>query len=170
MRQAGDSVPIAYEINQSQKLLVTRAVGAIGDVDVQTCIDRIRRDARFSDELDQLGDYRGVTSTDDITVEFLRECGKQWQLAAGARRAYIAHSTATLGILRVLEVFIGWGTNHVRVFHTLEDALGWLGRSPTALLPAMALADGARHQTARQRQARECNDRIRMPATRPTRK
>ena len=123
-----ESVPITYEINQPEKLLVTRAVGAIEDHEMQACVDRIRHDARFNGELDQLGDYRGVTSTDRITIDFLRDFGKRWQLGAGARRAYVAQSTDVLAILRVLEVFSGSGGNRVRVFPAMDDAMKWLGR------------------------------------------
>ena len=145
-------MPITYEINQPEKLLITRAVGAIEDLEMQVCVDRIRHDARFNSELDQLGDYRGVTSTDRITIDFLREFGKRWQLAAGARRAYVAQSTETLAILRVLEVFSGSGGNRVRVFPAMEDAMKWLGRPATALLPQGASTGRSRRaQTTRPR-------------------
>jgi hypothetical protein len=121
-------VPIDYAFNVRKKLLVTRAFGAISDRELQECVNRIRQDGRFSGDLDQMGDYRGVTSVDDVTIEFLRGFGQQWQLLPGARRAYVAESPDTLAILRVLEVFTSQGDNEVKVFQSIHDAWRWLGR------------------------------------------
>lgn len=119
-------MPITYEIDSEQRLVVTRIWGAATDDDVAEHNRSLRADPRFDPTYSQLADMSGVTEL-LVSTKVIQDTAHDQYFAAGARRAFVASGDAAFGLARMFALHAE-GTGHtINVFRDRPSAEAWLG-------------------------------------------
>lgn len=122
-------LPAGYEIDESQRMIFSRAWDVVTAEDLHDHQGLLTRDPRFDPAFSQLWDLRAI---DEVTVESatLRELAQSRSFASGARRALVAPSDVSYGLARMFQSLHDDAPEKVRVFRDVAEARAWLGLEP----------------------------------------
>lgn len=118
-------MPIAYSLDQMNRVVRTRAWGVFSNEDLHSYYHKLIADIRFDRDFRELLDLSGVR-------EFLVETYLIAEVAAwpafreGTRRAFVAVSDLAFGLSRMFATYADCVGQRVEVFRTTRDAEEWL--------------------------------------------
>lgn len=136
-------MPIGYAIDASRRIVFLRVWGILAGHIVEQLALTLRQMEGFEPEFSVLCDLREVTR---FAIDHRKVAGYAAKSAfrREARRAVIVGSSESMGMTRMYEQ-VGRFEESLRIFHTRESALEWLGWPPGEPLPAESGVIGA-HQ------------------------
>jgi len=120
-------VPVDYEIDTEQDVVVTRGHGRLTDDDLLGVQQRLRADPAFRPDMNELCDLRDVSEV-EVTSRGLRLLAARNHFGAGSRRAFVVERPVLFGIARMLQALTDRHPDELRVqFDELRDARAWVG-------------------------------------------
>jgi hypothetical protein len=139
-------MPVATCVQPELKLGLVAFAGTVDAEELVRTLDALRLDPRWVASYDLLWDGRGIRSLilDPDAVERVVHHGLAWNsrvepdLAPG-REAVVVGREVDFLAARLLTARTQAGRRHeVRLFDTIEDAAGWFGLAPDAVVRAAA--------------------------------
>jgi hypothetical protein len=122
-------MPVRSSIDKQRRLILTEAVGCVKFDDVKAHQDRLVADPDFDASFDQLIDTTAAT-TFDLTPTEARMLAQCRTVSPESRRAFVANTPYIYGLGRMMEVYhAALEYASVKVFHSVDEALKWLGCS-----------------------------------------
>jgi len=119
-------MPVSYEIDKEECLIVCTATGVCTLADVVRFREQLRADPDFDPTFCQLVDATGMTRA-EVSPEQVRSLAEQSPFSVNSRRALVAGNDLGFGLLRVYEIVRGLrGDTQVQVFRNRAAALEWL--------------------------------------------
>jgi hypothetical protein len=119
-------MPVSYEIDKQQRLVVCTATGVCTADDVLRFREQLLSDSRFDPDFSELVDATGVSRA-EISPEQVRFVAEGSPFSANSRRALVAANDLGFALLRVYEIVRGLrGDRQVQVFRSRAEALQWL--------------------------------------------
>ncbi|MFI5214687.1 MAG: hypothetical protein ACHQU8_09140 [Gemmatimonadales bacterium] len=119
-------MPVAYTIDQSRSIVLTRGWGVAVDRDLHAHVRSLAADSRFRPHFKQFGDLRGVVKA-DITRLGIRQLSDLNPFGAGAKRAVVVGSDVVYGMARMYQVMRADRGDELEVFRDADLAFEWLG-------------------------------------------
>jgi hypothetical protein len=119
-------VPLSYQIDKQNNVLVCKVSGALSADDVRKMRANLREDEAFSSDLYLLFDMLDNTEFGISPSEF-RELAAESPMGKQSRRAYVAPSELAFGLLRIFAGHSLADPAYFRVFRDLAEARLWLG-------------------------------------------
>ena len=119
-------MPITYEIDPDQRLVVTRIWGPATEDEVTEHNQKLRTDPRFDPHFRQLADMSGVTEL-LVSTKVIQETAHDQFFAPGARRAFVATDDAAFGLARMFALHAEGLGQTIHVFRDRVAAEAWLG-------------------------------------------
>jgi hypothetical protein len=120
-------VSVKYSIDKSQRLIVTVAEGVVGFEDIRDHQNRLQADPDFDATFDQLI-YMSPNTRFELSSDQAMTLASRAVVSPESRRAYVGASPYIFGMGRMME-FYHVTLAKTKVFHSLEEALNWLGRT-----------------------------------------
>jgi len=127
-------MPASYHIDRANRLVLSRAEGAVTDDDLISHIARLRADADFDPTYDQVFDLLGVGKV-EITFNGIRRAVAESAFKPGVRRAFVTERPVLIGLVRMFEQ-MRRDPQHIRVFATAEQAQAWLAEKRVRAQPS----------------------------------
>ena len=127
-------MPITYRIDESQRLVVTRIEGSVGEAEVRAHAATTAGDPRVQACDRAMVDISECVeaSFDSKVVSDLAMSTSGVEALVARRVALIAPTDTSYGLARVFQGFReGSGGGHVQVFRNRGEAEAWLGVTPT---------------------------------------
>jgi hypothetical protein len=119
-------MPLSYEIDKQNKLLVCTASGFVTLNEVIVYRQQLLDDPGFDSTYSELVDLTGVTGT-ELTADQIRMQAETSIFSPGVRHALVGSSELLFGLARMFEIVRGLrGENDIRVFRNRIEALTWL--------------------------------------------
>jgi hypothetical protein len=115
-----------YTIDKERRLVMTSGAGPLTREDVFGHMNRLSADPDFEPDFCQLADFRHIT---DILFgpEEVRQFAERDIYSPSARRAFLVRDDLQFGLARMFEIHRELrGETGIRVFRTLDEALGWV--------------------------------------------
>lgn len=119
-------MPITYEIDPEQRLVVTRIWGPATESDVAKHNQSLRTDPQFDPHYRQLADMSGVTEL-LVSTKVIEETAHDQYFAPGVRRAFVASDDAAFGLARMFALYAEGVGQTIQVFRDRAAAESWLG-------------------------------------------
>jgi hypothetical protein len=118
-------MPIAYSLDQVNRVVRTRAWGTFSNQDLHSYYHKLTADVRFDRDFRELFDLRAVH---DFLVEafMIAEVAAWPAFQAGTRRAFIVASDLAFGLSRMFATYADCAGQTVQVFREARDARAWL--------------------------------------------
>ena len=126
-------MPMSYTIDQARNLVVTVALGALGDADIMQHKAALRDDPRVTPDMKELSDVRGIERLDVTEVgirqmtRFDRDAGAS---VGGNTLAIVATEDVIFGMARMYEMLTEEHVRTVQVFRDIDEATRWLSDPP----------------------------------------
>jgi hypothetical protein len=120
------TMPTAFEIDVTRRLVVCRCWGVLTSEEIVTHYRALRADPAFDPTFAQLGDLSDVSAFDVDT----RALGSEALLEtfhSSARRALVAPSDIAFGLARLYGSYAQAASQNLEVFRAKRDAELWLG-------------------------------------------
>ena len=121
-----EELPISYDIDPKQRLVVSRLSGVVTNDEVQTHNRSLRTDPKFDPSYRQLIDLSGITEI-QITTDTVTTAAQNQYFTPGTRRAFVATTDATFGMARMFALRAEAGGQTIEVFRDRAKAEKWLG-------------------------------------------
>src|SRR4051812_35474084 len=121
-------MPASHTIDVQQRLVRSRAWGALSEADLIAHYRAIREDPRFDPTFSQLGDLREVSEFLMSSTAIRREAGVH-VFDRHARRALVASSDIAFGLSRMYATEAEGATQFVQVFRDMAEAEEWLAQT-----------------------------------------
>jgi hypothetical protein len=119
-------MPVFYEIDKEERMVVVTATGVCTLADVLRFREHLQADSNFDPSFSQLVDATAMTRA-EVSPEQVRFLAEQSPFFGTARRALVAGSDIAFGLLRVYEIIRGLrGDTQVQVFRNRAAAMQWL--------------------------------------------
>jgi hypothetical protein len=119
-------MPLSYEIDDQNKLLICNASGFVTLNEVIAYKQQLLNDPGFDSTYSQLVDLTRVTGT-ELTADQIRMQADTSIFSRGVRHALVGSSQLVFGFARMFEIVRGLrGENNIRVFRNRLKALAWL--------------------------------------------
>ena len=115
-----------YTIDKQRRLVMTSGAGPLTREDILGHMNRLSADPDFEPDFCQLADFRHIT---DILFgpEEVRQFAERDIYSPSARRAFLVRDDLQFGLARMFEIHRELrGETGIRVFRTLDEALGWV--------------------------------------------
>jgi hypothetical protein len=120
------SMPLSYVIDKKNRLVVVTATGVLAVDEILEFRRQFSSDPDFDPDFSQLGDLSGVTKV-VLTAAEIKMLAETGPFSHTARRAFVGLRPEVYGLARMFEIVRGLrGDQHVRVFHSRDEALAWL--------------------------------------------
>ena len=122
-------MPIDYDIDETQGLVVAKGSGVITPDEVVAHLDELAADSRYQPPMKKLIDYREVTNmryTEDDTWAVARK-KEHTDFFKDERCAFVSPGDATFATTRVHQTLANKTNDNTAVFRTYEEAVEWLG-------------------------------------------
>ena len=119
-------MPISYEIDPNQRLVISRLSGVVIDDEVRNHNERLRTDPQFDPNYRQLIDLTGITEVLVATPTVTAAAQDQY-FTPGSRRAFVASTDTTFGLARMFALRAEAGGQTIEVFRDRKKAEEWLG-------------------------------------------
>jgi hypothetical protein len=120
-------MPATYQIDQTNRVVLSVASGRFTADDAWNQIQQLQADPGFSPEYRQLLDFRTVSSV-VLTPAEIKHLAEVPLFAPSAKRAFVSPTPLLYGLARMYaaqrEI---QGDTGIGVFHTLDEAMVWLG-------------------------------------------
>ena len=117
-------MPSAVSVDESGKFIRISLSGPIGDSDLVELSKTVRGLPALGSGIPVLYDCSAVSKI-QVSAELIRSLGK----AARADHnpvAFVAPNTTAFGLARMYQIVSDTGTDRVRVFSDMDQALAWL--------------------------------------------
>src|SRR5206468_766239 len=121
-----EEVPISYDIDPNERLVVSRLSGVVTNDEVQIHNSSLPTDPQFDPSYRQLIDLSGITEI-RITTDTVTTAAQNQYFTPGTRRAFVATSDATFGMARMFAMRAEAGGQTIEVFRDRKKAENWLG-------------------------------------------
>ena len=122
-----------YKIDKERRLVLSSAAGVFTKEDVLGHMERLSKDPDFDPDFSQLIDFRQVTAF-EIGPEDVRQLAERNLFSAHSRRALLVKDDLQFGLARMFEIHRELqGETGIRVFRSLDEALGWIAALDSAL-------------------------------------
>ncbi len=122
-------MPITYEIDREQNLIVTTASGTLTDDDVLGLKARLVQDKHFKPGMRELSDIRNIDRL-DVTPAGVRAMVKQDRddavIVSSHRLAIVLSDDVAFGMARMYQMLTESTMDDVGVFRDIEEAKSWL--------------------------------------------
>ena len=131
-------MPITYEIDRSQRIVFTKAVGILTPQDVFAYQREVwsTPELRHYDECIDMSDVTSVEGATEMNMKALAALSVQTDdPAQPSKLVIIASEKLHFGLARMYETYRSLERKHSRqvaIFRTREEALRWLTRESTA--------------------------------------
>jgi hypothetical protein len=119
-------MPITYEIDPDQRLVITSIWGPATEDDVAEHNRSLRTDPRFDPTYRQLADMSGVTEL-LVSTKVIQDTAHDQYFAPGSRRAFVASDDAAFGLARMFALHAEGMGQTIHVFRDRASAEAWLG-------------------------------------------
>jgi hypothetical protein len=119
-------LPITYEIDPEQKLVVTRIWGAATEDEVAEHNRSLRTDPQFDPHYRQLADLNGITEI-LVSTKVIEDTAHDQYFAPGVRRAFVASADTAFGLARMFALRAESMGQTIHVFRDRAAAEAWLG-------------------------------------------
>lgn len=119
-------MPVAYSIDQSQRLVLSRLSGAVTESEVHEHNRKLRSDPDFIPNYRQLVDCTGLTEI-LVGTPTINAVSQDQYFAPGTRRAFIATSDVAFGLARMFALRAEGSGQTIEVFRDRRAAEEWLG-------------------------------------------
>jgi len=133
-------MPATYRLDLGNRVVWSRAWGALTDEELQAHSRALRADPRFEPSFRQLQDLTDVGEP-RVTPKGLLVLAQINPFGEHARRAVLVATDIIFGLARMHEMLRGEAGDELQVFRDRAAALEWLGLPPSWTPPAAALAD-----------------------------
>jgi hypothetical protein len=122
-------MPVRSSIDKERRLILTEVVECVKFEDVKAHQDRLLADPDFDPTFDQLIDTTAATMF-DLTPTEARMLAQCRTVSSESRRAFVATAPYIYGLGRMMQAYhavLEYAS--VKVFHSVDEALKWLGCS-----------------------------------------
>jgi hypothetical protein len=117
---------VTYTIDKSQRLIVTVAEGDVQFGDIRDYQNRLVADPDFDPTFDQLIDATRAGSF-KLTADQARILASRAIVSRNCRRAFVTTQPHIFGVASMMASYHE-SLAPSQVFHSMEDALNWLGK------------------------------------------
>ena len=118
-------MPVSYYIDAARGVVFTTFRGDVTLEEVGAVRNALRDDPDFRPTLNQLNDFRAVTTT--MSAENIGRLARMTPFGKGSRRAIVVESDLLFGLSRMYELSGKEGGAMVEVFKDVQEARTWLG-------------------------------------------
>ena len=119
-------MPLAYRIDPSRAIVLSRAWGPLPDADVHAFYARLRSDPAFDPAFRHLVDLCEVPRV-TASADALGRMARASPFAPGARRAVVVAADLAHGLARMFAAYAELTGGEVAVFRDFGEAEQWLG-------------------------------------------
>jgi len=118
-------MPITFDINPSDRIVVMRAVGVLDDHAVNLARASIRTHPDFDASMMQLFDMRSAEQI-TLSADAVRALASVSVFSRESRRAFVVRNDFQFGMARMFSLYSESHAQTVEVFREVEPALVWL--------------------------------------------
>lgn len=122
-------MPITFDINPSEHIVVMRAAGVLDDQSVNHVRASLRKHPDFDSSMVQLFDMRSAGQI-TLSAGAVRALASGSIFDRGARRAFVVANDFQFGMSRMFSLYSESHAQRVEVFREVGSALLWLGGGP----------------------------------------
>ena len=119
-------MPVAYVIDESRSMVLSRSWGVTGDRDILAHVRTLAADPKFRPHFRQFLDFRD-TERADATRAGIRQVSDLNPFGVGAKRAVAVGSDVIYGMVRMYQVMRAERGDELEVFRVADQAFDWLG-------------------------------------------
>lgn len=127
-------MPARFTLDHERRLVESHVWGALNGQELLDHMSAMRRlfdDGTLDGSWTQVADFSEVATTDDFSVEAVRDLARSNPWPPESRRIIIAPMTVVFGLGRMYQLLIGDPSESVSVVRTRAEALDRLSLDPT---------------------------------------
>ena len=137
-------MPADFFVNPQLGVVFSKATGVFGYAEALDHMTRLLRDPDFRPGFNQLLDAREITKV-ELSSDEVRDLAARTVFSAHSRRAFVTKSNHDFAISRMFGTYREIrGEDGIRSYHTMPEALAWLGLAADPdpkLFPLLNLAE-----------------------------
>ena len=122
-------MPITFDINPSDRIVVMRAAGVLDDHSVNLVRAEIRKHPDLDPSMVQLFDMRSAEQI-TLSADSVRALAAGSIFGSRSRRAFVTGNDFQFGMARMFSLYSETHAQTVEVFREVDSALLWLGGGP----------------------------------------
>jgi hypothetical protein len=110
--------------------VLTRAWGDLTGDEILEHQARLLKDPRHDQSFSQLLDFTAVVTLNQVSTAAIRKASRTHLFGPNSRRALVMNGAAGYGLARMFATYreLAGGTEQIRIFNEMSDALTWLKR------------------------------------------